>query len=89
MSLLCQKFLFRTVKAAIVYAHVTVLTLVQFAAFSNPAGLAGLFNAKARRQAEEDEAAIKSLGIPCTIIRSAALRDEPGGQKGFRFQQVG
>lgn len=64
-----------------------IVFLSQFAAFSNPGGLAGLFNAMARRQAEEDEAAIKSLGIPCTIIRSAALRDEPGGQKGFRFKQ--
>ncbi|MCO5608555.1 hypothetical protein L7F22_062766 [Adiantum nelumboides] len=64
-----------------------IVFLSQFAAYSNVGGLVGLLNSKARRQAEEDEAALRKLGIPCTIVRSATLRDEPGGLKGFKFKQ--
>ncbi|KAI5057377.1 hypothetical protein GOP47_0027392 [Adiantum capillus-veneris] len=64
-----------------------IVFLSQFAAYSNAGGLAGLLNMKARRQAEEEEAAIRNLGIPCTIVRSATLRDEPGGLKGFNFKE--
>lgn len=64
-----------------------IVFLSQFAAYSNVGGLAALLNANARQQAEKDEAAIRNLGIPCTIVRSAALRDEPGGQKGFIFEE--
>lgn len=64
-----------------------IVFLSRFAALGKAGGLSGVFNAKARQQAEDDEAAIKGLGIPCTIIRSAKLLDEPGGQKGFKFKQ--
>lgn len=64
-----------------------IVFLSQVAVYSNAGGLAALFNTSARQQAEEDEAALRDLGIPCTIIRSAALQDEPGGQKGFIFNE--
>ncbi|KAH7330924.1 hypothetical protein KP509_20G008300 [Ceratopteris richardii] len=64
-----------------------IVFLSQFAAYSNAGVLAALLNGNARRQAEEDESAIIALGIPCTIIRCASLRDEPGGQKGFEFKK--
>lgn len=40
-----------------------------------------------RRQAEQDEEAVANTGIPYTIVRPGALRDEPGGQLGFQFAQ--
>lgn len=61
---------------------------MQLAAYRNEGGLAALFKGGARRQAELDEAAVASTGIPYTIVRPGALRDEPGGQQGFQFAQV-
>ena len=61
---------------------------MQLAAYRNEGGLAALFNGNGRRQAEQDEKAIANTGIPYTIVRPGALRDEPGGQLGFQFAQV-
>ncbi|BBN20321.1 hypothetical protein MPTK1_8g18210 [Marchantia polymorpha subsp. ruderalis] len=55
----------------------------------NQAGLGSLFGALGRRDAEENEAAISSLGVPYTIVRAGALKDEPGGQLGFSYGQGG
>ena len=61
---------------------------MQLAAYRNEGGLAALFKGNARRQAEQDEQAIANTGVPYTIVRPGALRDEPGGQLGFQFAQV-
>lgn len=61
---------------------------MQLAAYRNEGGLAALFQGNGRRQAEQDEVAIASTGVPYTIVRPGALRDEPGGQLGFQFAQV-
>ncbi|KAG6550388.1 hypothetical protein Mapa_008351 [Marchantia paleacea] len=55
----------------------------------NQGGLGSLFGALGRRDAEENEAAISSLGVPYTIVRAGALKDEPGGQLGFSYGQGG
>lgn len=65
-----------------------VTEALQLAAYRNEGGLAALFKGNARRQAEQDEAAIAATGVPYTIVRPGALRDEPGGQLGFQFAQV-
>ncbi len=62
---------------------------MQLAACRNEGGLAALFKGNDRRQAEQDEIAIAGTGVPYTIVRPGALRDEPGGQLGFQFAQVG
>lgn len=41
-----------------------------------------------RRDGEEYEAAVASLGVPYTIIRAGSLKDEEGGQLGFRYGQM-
>lgn len=64
-----------------------IVFMSQLAAYRNEGGLAALFKGGARRQAELDEAAVASTGIPYTIVRPGALRDEPGGQQGFQFAQ--
>ncbi|KAG0562109.1 hypothetical protein KC19_9G118900 [Ceratodon purpureus] len=64
-----------------------IIYMSQLAAYRNEGGLAALFNGNGRRQAEQDEKAIANTGIPYTIVRPGALRDEPGGQLGFQFAQ--
>lgn len=66
-----------------------VTEFVQLAVHRNNVGLGALFKGYGRQQAEQDEASIASTGVPYTIVRPAALRDEPGGQLGFEFVQVG
>jgi hypothetical protein len=61
---------------------------LQLAAYRSQGGLAALLKGNGRRQAEQDEEAVANTGIPYTIVRPGALRDEPGGQLGFQFAQV-
>ena len=61
---------------------------MQLAAYRSQGGLAALLKGNGRRQAEQDEEAVANTGIPYTIVRPGALRDEPGGQLGFQFAQV-
>lgn len=45
-------------------------------------------NSNAKKLAEKDEEVVKATGIPYTIIRAGTLRDVPGGEFGFSFQEV-
>ncbi|KAL2603209.1 hypothetical protein R1flu_013141 [Riccia fluitans] len=55
----------------------------------NQGGLGSLFGSRGRKDAEENEASISSLGIPYTIVRTGTLKNEPGGQLGFSYGQGG
>lgn len=61
---------------------------VQLAVSKNQGGLGALFGGLSKRDAEANEAAIASLGIPYTIVRAGSLKDEEGGKLGFRYGQV-
>ncbi|CAM6123301.1 unnamed protein product [Calypogeia fissa] len=66
-----------------------IVLLSKLAANRNQGGLGALFGGVSRRDAEENEAAIASLGIPYTIVRAGSLKDVEGGQLGFRYGQDG
>ena len=84
--LIHEAFLF--CESTYVNAFFLALINIQSVAYSNAGGLAALLYSNAMRKAEEDERILAGLGIPCTIIRSAPLQDEQGGQKGFVFEEV-
>lgn len=45
-------------------------------------------NSNARKLAEEDENLVKASGVPYSIIRTGTLKNSPGGQQGFCFEEV-
>lgn len=61
---------------------------MQLAVYRREGGLTALFKGNARVQAEQDEKAIASTGVPYTIVRPGILRNEPGGKLGVDFVQV-
>ncbi|KAJ7300148.1 hypothetical protein O6H91_Y063800 [Diphasiastrum complanatum] len=64
-----------------------VIFLSQLVVLRNEKGIGSILAARARKQAEEDEAAVANFGVPTTIIRTGRLQDEPGGRLGFAFAQ--
>lgn len=44
-------------------------------------------NSNARKLAEQDENVVKSSGVPYSIIRTGLLKNAPGGQQGFCFEE--
>ncbi|XP_031491973.1 uncharacterized protein LOC116258747 [Nymphaea colorata] len=64
-----------------------IILLSQLSAYKGSSGIQALMNSNAKKLAEKDEEVVKATGIPYTIIRAGSLRDVPGGEFGFSFQE--
>lgn len=65
-----------------------VIVLSQLSVYSGKSGLQSMMKGNAKKLAEQDESALKTSGIPYTIIRTGVLQDTPGGKQGFTFDEV-
>eukprot|EP01018_Ginkgo_biloba_P005324 Gb_11588 [translate_table: standard] len=64
-----------------------VIYLSQLAMFRRSGGIQAFMHGKAKRLAEEDEAAIIASGVPYTIVRTGLLQNKPRSQHGFSFKE--
>ncbi|CAN6478317.1 unnamed protein product [Victoria cruziana] len=64
-----------------------IVLLSQLSAYKGSSGIQALMNSNAKKLAEKGEEMVKATGIPYTIIRAGSLRDVPGGELGFSFQE--
>ncbi|KAL8537808.1 hypothetical protein ACS0TY_012801 [Phlomoides rotata] len=65
-----------------------VILLSQLFVYRNSTGIQAVMNSNARKLAEQDENAVRTSGVPYTIIRTGLLKNTPGGQQGFCFEEV-
>ncbi|KAH6821136.1 Rossmann-fold superfamily protein [Perilla frutescens var. hirtella] len=64
-----------------------VILLSQLSVYRDSSGIQAVMNSNARKLAEEDESVVKASGVPYTIIRTGVLKNTPGGQQGFCFDE--
>ncbi|KAL1533421.1 hypothetical protein AAHA92_33306 [Salvia divinorum] len=64
-----------------------VILLSKLSVYRELSGIQAIVNSNARKLAEEDEDAVKASGVPYTIIRTGILKNTPGGQQGFCFDE--
>ncbi|XP_051116039.1 uncharacterized protein LOC127241161 [Andrographis paniculata] len=64
-----------------------VILLSQLSVYRDYTGIQAVINKNSRNVAEQDENAVKSSGIPYTIIRTGVLKNTPGGEQGFNFKE--
>ncbi|KAL7114008.1 hypothetical protein ACP275_04G094900 [Erythranthe tilingii] len=64
-----------------------VILLSQLSVYRGSTGIQAVINSNARKLAEQDENLVKASGVPYSIIRTGALKDTPGGQQGFCFDE--
>ncbi|KAL8522603.1 hypothetical protein ACS0TY_012663 [Phlomoides rotata] len=64
-----------------------VILLSQLFVYRNSTGIQAVMNSNARKLAEQDENAVRTSGVPYTIIRTGLLKNTPGGQQGFCFEE--
>ncbi|KAL3840784.1 hypothetical protein ACJIZ3_025375 [Penstemon smallii] len=64
-----------------------VILLSQLSVYREYSGIQAVLNSNARKLAEQDEDMVKVSGVPYTIIRTGVLKNTPGGQKGFSFEE--
>ncbi|KAG6388508.1 hypothetical protein SASPL_149936 [Salvia splendens] len=64
-----------------------VILLSKLSVYRELSGIQAIMNSNARKLAEEDEDTVKASGVPYTIIRAGILKNTPGGQQGFCFDE--
>ncbi|KAL0396973.1 UNVERIFIED_CONTAM: protein high chlorophyll fluorescence phenotype, chloroplastic [Sesamum calycinum] len=64
-----------------------VILLSQLSVYRDSTGIQAVMNSNARKLAEQDENVVKSSGVPYSIIRTGLLKNTPGGQQGFCFEE--
>ncbi|KAL2234823.1 UNVERIFIED_CONTAM: Protein HIGH CHLOROPHYLL FLUORESCENCE PHENOTYPE chloroplastic [Sesamum indicum] len=64
-----------------------VILLSQLSVYRDSTGIQAVMNSNARKLAEQDENVVKSSGVPYSIIRTGLLKNAPGGQQGFCFEE--
>ncbi|GER45039.1 NAD(P)-binding Rossmann-fold superfamily protein [Striga asiatica] len=64
-----------------------VILLSQLSVYRESSGIQAVMNSNARKLAEQDENLVKASAVPHTIIRTGVLKNTPGGQQGFNFEE--
>ncbi|XP_047939979.1 uncharacterized sugar epimerase YhfK [Salvia hispanica] len=64
-----------------------VILLSKLSVYRELSGIQAIMNSNARKLAKEDEDTVKASGVPYTIIRTGVLKNTPGGQQGFCFDE--
>ncbi|CAA0816173.1 NAD(P)-binding Rossmann-fold superfamily protein [Striga hermonthica] len=64
-----------------------VILLSQLSVYRESSGIQAIMNSNARKLAEQDENLVKASAVPYTIIRTGVLKNTPGGQQGFNFEE--
>lgn len=60
----------------------------QLSVYRESTGIQAVINSNAKKSAEQDENLVKASGVPYSIIRTGVLKNTPGGQQGFCFEEV-
>ncbi|XP_038896430.1 uncharacterized protein LOC120084693 isoform X4 [Benincasa hispida] len=60
---------------------------VELSNYRSASGVQALLKGNAKKLAEQDEAVLVASEIPYTIIRAGLLKDIPGGNQGFSFEE--
>lgn len=61
---------------------------LQLSVYEGSSGIQAMMRGSSKKLAEQDESKLMASGLPYTIIRAGALQDTPGGEQGFRFDEV-
>ncbi|KAG8388418.1 hypothetical protein BUALT_Bualt02G0123800 [Buddleja alternifolia] len=64
-----------------------VILLSQLSVYRDSTGIQAVMISNARKLAEQDENLVKASGVPYSIIRTGVLKNTPGGQQGFCFEE--
>ncbi|XP_038896429.1 uncharacterized protein LOC120084693 isoform X3 [Benincasa hispida] len=64
-----------------------IVLLSRLSNYRSASGVQALLKGNAKKLAEQDEAVLVASEIPYTIIRAGLLKDIPGGNQGFSFEE--